>query len=337
MSTGEKTGVILLNLGGPDNLKAVKPFLYNLFSDPDIFDVMSFPCPEFIQKPLAWLISTFRNGMAVDAYRRMGGRSPILPLTQDQANALKTQLASRGIDVPVYIGMRYWHPFVQDTVDLIIRDGIENLIVLPLYPQYSLTTTGSSIKELEKCLQERKYPGSLSVIHHYHDHPDYQAALAAMIQSGLAKNTWSCPVEEVLILFSAHSLPQKFVEKTQDIYPQHILETAQKLMTEHFPQNPWRLCYQSKIGKIPWLRPYTDEIIREFARTGTDNVLIIPISFVSDHIETLYEIDLLYLPLAQELNLNHCYRAESLNSNPLFIQALAGLVEEKLKVPQGVR
>jgi protoporphyrin/coproporphyrin ferrochelatase len=329
----QKTGILLLNLGGPDSLKAVKPFLYNLFSDPEIFDIMEVPFAKMLQKPLAWVITTFRGHKTTEYYRLMGGRSPILPLTQAQGEALKAHLKDQhGHEMNVYIAMRYWHPFTEDAVDQIIRDGIEHLIVLPLYPQYSLTTTGSSMNELNRVLSERGVKLKISLIEHYYSHPEYLDAVGSTIRSALTDNTWSCPDNEVTLLFSAHSLPKRFVEKTGDVYPRHIDETVELIMQQHFPNNPWKISYQSRLGSIPWLEPYTDDALRDFAQEGRHNILMVPISFVSDHIETLYEIDLLYLPLARELAIQNCHRVASLNTHPLFIKALGSLVADR--VPQ---
>ncbi len=325
---GAKTGILLLNLGGPDSLQAVKPFLYNLFSDPDIIRL---PFSKLLQKPLAWIISTARERMACDAYGQMGGRSPILPLTEDQAKALQVQLKDNGLDYPVYIGMRYWHPFIEEAVDLMIQDGIEDLIILPLFPQYSLTTTGSSMNELERCFQQKNAQIPYKLIESYHNYPDYLAALGATISEAIAENPWGCSTESISIVFSAHSLPKKFAEETGDVYPQQIQETASLLMAAHFPNNPWRLCFQSKIGKIPWLQPYTEDMIDTLSEEGVDNILLVPISFVSEHIETLYEIDLLYIPQAKALQMQYVSRSKALNSHPHYIKALTKLVLEQVK------
>ncbi len=330
MPDKEKLGVLLLNLGGPDSLAAVRPFLFNLFRDPDIFDIMSVPLLRWVQTPAAWLISTFRNKKTREYYQMMGGRSPILPLTEDQAGALQQRLTDHGVEIRVYIAMRYWHPFTDEALDHMVADGITRLIVLPLYPQYSLTTTGSSMNVLQECLEKRQLNLPYTLIGHYYDDPGYLSALAARVEEGLNQNDWSCPREEVLIVFSAHSLPQAFVQKTGDIYPQQTCDTAKLLMERHFPNHSWDLCYQSKIGRIPWLQPYTEDKIHELAQQGRDNILLVPLSFVSDHIETLYEIDLLYLPQARSLGMKHAFRAPSLNSHPLFIEALSQLVLRQL-------
>lgn len=318
----------MVNLGGPDSLAAVRPFLYNLFSDPDIIRL---PFSWLMQKPLAWYITMSRLESVKDAYRKMGNRSPILPLTQAQASALEDVLTSEGHPLPVYIAMRYWHPFTDETVNQMRADGISHIIVLPLYPHYSLTTTGSSVNELQRVLTQKNIRDmTFQVLDPYYDHPDFQAAMAETITEGLAENIWSCPRENVQILFSAHSLPKKFVKKTRDIYPDQIVETCKLLIQDHFPQNPWELAYQSKVGKMPWLGPDTEGVIHYFAANHIDNILMVPVSFVSDHLETLYEIDQLYLPLARELKIPHAARTPALNSRPKFIQTLATLVKQAL-------
>lgn len=327
----EKTAVLLANLGGPDSLAAVEPFLYNLFSDPDIF---KFPFPALTQKLFAWSVAKRRASSVQEMYNQLGGRSPILPLTESQALTLQTQLAAAGEDIPVYVTMRYWHPLMEETVDKILADGVTHLILLPLYPQYSHTTTGSTLNELRRVLATKKGVSlKLSVIPQFYEHPGYLKALAQSIQEGLDDRSWGCPPEAVQILFSAHSLPLKFVEKTQDPYPQQIIETAQSVMQQYFPQNRWELAYQSKVGRMAWLGPPTDGVLAYFAGKGIDNILIVPISFVSDHLETLYELDRMYIPEAMEMGLRYCHRAPSFNSQPQFIRTLAQLVQDELNRP----
>ncbi len=330
MTPTEKTGVLLLNLGGPDSLEAVKPFLYNLFSDPDIFPL---PAAPLVQKPFATLISTFRAGMTRDMYAQIGGRSPILPLTKAQASALEAFLCEQDFPATVYIGMSYWHPLVENTIDQILRDGITHLIVLPLFPQFSETTTGSCQRAVKRLLAQRGVPLKTTFIADYYDHPAYLKAVSDTIQESLASCTWNCAPEDVLVLFSAHSLPVASIEKTKDVYPHQIDTTVKLIMRTHFPSNPWRIAFQSKIGKIRWLEPYTEAMLHTLSQEKVHNVLMVPISFVSDHIETLYEIDLLYLPLAQKLGIEHCHRVASLNTRPTFIEALAQVVQESVPKP----
>lgn len=321
----------MLNLGGPDNQAAVEPFLYNLFADPDIIKL---PASWLLQKPLAWRIARSRGRNVRASYQTMGGGSPILPLTQAQAQALETRLRGWGIDTRVYIAMRYWHPFTEEAVAQMQADGVTELVVLPLYPQFSYTTTGSSVGELKKILAQRSLTWPITVIPPYFLDEDYLGAMAEALRDGLeASGPWSVPNHEVQVLFSAHSLPLRHIKRTGDPYPQQIKETAQALMQRYFPENPWELAYQSKVGKMAWLGPDTEGLLHYFAATGVQNVLMVPLSFVSDHLETLYEIDGLYIPMGLELGIAHCRRVRALNSQPSFIAALAKLVAPAFGLP----
>lgn len=320
-----KRGIVFFNLGGPDSLDAVEPFLYNLFSDPDIIKL---PMSFLLQKPLAKFISSTRSPEVKESYHKMGGRSPILPLTESQAECVRAKLLEMtGEDLPVIIAMRYWHPFTEEAIDEITRLGLNELILFPLYPHYSLTTTGSSVNEFNKVLEKRGITHlKTKLVDPYYNHPDYLAAFAETMTDGLNQFEWSCPKEEVTILFSAHSLPKKFVERSQDVYPAQILEHCQLVMKQYFPNNPWELGFQSKVGKMPWLGPDTEGVLHYFAANNVDNILMVPISFVSDHLETLFEIDMLYLGLAKELQIPNANRSPALNSRPRFIQAMANVI-----------
>jgi ferrochelatase len=328
-----KTAILLLNLGGPDRLENVEPFLYNLFSDPEIIKL---PLSMIFQKPLAKYIAVSRGDEARHNYSMMGGGSPILAFTRDQADALRARLTEMwGYQAPaIYIGMRYWHPFTEATVDEMLTDGIERIIVLPMYPHFSYTTTGSSLNALKEALEARNANPELLIVPPYFQHQSYLDAMGNTIGDGLKDHCWSCPTEDVQILFSAHSLPMNHVKRTKDPYPQQIFSCAETIMKQFFPNNPWDLCYQSRVGNMRWLGPATEGALGYFAGKNVDNILLVPISFVSDHVETLVEIDRQYLPFADELKIPHCHRAPSLNTRPLFIQALAELVNEALAVPQ---
>lgn len=308
-------GVLLLNLGGPDTLDAVRPFLYNLFSDRDIIKLG----PSFLQKPIAKFISITRAGKTCDAYKLIGGGSPILKITNDQASALQEALKPHG-NFKVYIGMRYWHPFIEDTLREMNQDGIRDCVVLSLYPHYSIATTGSAVKELKRHLQN--YPIRCSYTNSWYDNAHYIDALFDSIVSSIKEQN-----KEQEILYSAHSLPVSFIEGG-DPYVDHISETI-RLVNERLRENGYtftsHLAYQSRSGPVEWLAPSTDDTIVELAQKGVKELLVVPISFVSDHIETLYEIDMLYKDLAAEngIILN---RVESLNTSPKFIDALKDLV-----------
>ncbi len=308
----KRTGVILLNLGGPDSPGAVRPFLYNLFSDREIIRLG----PALLQKPLAWLISALRAGKARRCYGLIGGASPLPRITAAQAEALEARLREHG-DFPVYVGMRYWRPFIEDTVSRMKSDGVERAVSLSLYPQYSAATTGSSEKSLREALSRLRMEHA--AVPPWYDHPRYIDALVDVIRKGIKDGT--------RVLFSAHSLPVGFIE-AGDPYAEHVMATI-KAVTAKIDV-PWRLGYQSKTGPVRWLSPTTEEVLRALAREGAGDVLVVPISFVSDHIETLYEIDILYKEVAEGLGIT-MRRAESLNTHPVFIDALSDVVLGKAR------
>lgn len=349
-SRGETRGVILLNLGGPDSLRAIRPFLFNLFSDRQIIRLG----PPFLQKPLAGLISTLRLRKTERMYRLIGGRSPIKEITEAQALALEEALNTRPRVEPqekyhtrptdgkdgnqggasffkVYVGMRYWHPFIEDVIPRIYSDGIRKLIALSLYPQYSVATSGSSLSRFGEVAAG--YQVETVCISSWHDHPLYIEALVDVIKKGLESFSDSSPIARpssskiVHVLFSAHSLPKKIIDQG-DPYVDQIMGTIGEI-TKQLPLT-WHLSYQSKSGPVEWLEPSTDEKLGELARNGVKNVLVVPISFVSDHIETLYEIDILYKNLAGSLGVR-LERTDSLNTRPKFIEALRDIVEKSLK------
>ena len=312
------TAVLLINLGGPDSLDAVEPFLYNLFSDPDIMGYN-----RFILKPLARYISRKRTPQVREFYKLIGGRSPILELTSQQADALKRQLSNAG-RYEVFVAMRYWRPMIEDVVKEMISLPLERVIVLPLYPHYSVTTTGSSLNEFNRIW--RRIGTSeieVSVVKEWYSNPLYISAMSEMIQKAMESNGLN--FKNCHIVFSAHGLPVKFIEKG-DPYARHIEETV-TLISDHLgSEGNYHLCYQSRVGPLKWLGPYTEEMLKELGDKGVTNVLLVPISFVSDHLETLYEMDILYKEAALRHGIKHYYRAPALNNSPLLIEALKDLV-----------
>lgn len=350
------TGIVLLNLGGPDSLQAVRPFLYNLFSDRDIIRLG----PAILQKPIARLISGLRSNKTKGMYALIGGKSPILDITSAQANALEEMLnqntehiiqntppASTLVmgDFKVYIGMRYWRPFIKDTFQRIVDDGIKHLIVLSLYPHYSKATTGSAVAEFKRIISNASaaHPSLLTgesngrgivniqYIEHWYDFPAYIDSLAGLIAEGVSDfegNNFD-------ILYSAHSLPDSFIREG-DPYLDHIKTTIEKVH-ERLSGSPykiavpeWHLSFQSKTGPVRWLEPSTEETIINLAKKGCTNLFVVPVSFVSDHIETLYEIDILYKALAEKHGIN-LVRCKSLNTNEKFIHALKELIMSNIK------
>jgi protoporphyrin/coproporphyrin ferrochelatase len=332
-------GILLFNLGGPDSLEAVEPFLANLFGDNDIIQL---PVPGIVQRWLARRIARKRRPMAQHNYQLIGGRSPILPFTQAQADALQAECAVRGLAVKPYLAMRYWHPFTQQAVDQLKADGVTQVVLLPLYPHYSLATTGSSFRELNRHWPTMAKDVAVATVCAWYDHPKYLAALADTITQGLANHEWSCPPQDVTILFSAHGLPKSYVTKNHDPYVHQIRDTASLVMNQFFPAQRWQISYQSRVGPVKWLTPYTDKLLAQYAKERRDNVLVVPISFVSDHVETLCELDIEYLPEAREgypdgTSVPHCWRAPALNTHPLLIETLADLVQTALHTPNPCR
>jgi ferrochelatase len=325
------TGILLLNLGGPDSIEAVKPFLFNLFSDRHIIRLG----PSFMQKPLAYLISFLRSGKTIEAYNQIGGRSPIRSITEEQAVSLENILndspvADEGLPTfKVFVGMRYWRPFIKDTVADIHSEGIKRLIILPLYPQYSLATSGSSLSQLKRVVSE--YPIDVFTVVQWFDHPLYIDALVERIKDGVgsfpSKYSSQDSKRTAHVLFSAHSLPVKFIEEG-DPYVDQIKGTIGAIVEKM--DLTWSLAFQSKSGPVEWLEPSTDDKIKELAEQGIKNLLVVPISFVSDHIETLYEIDILYRKIAEDYGMN-LMRTPSLNTSPLFIAALKDLVIQGMR------
>jgi ferrochelatase len=309
---GDTIGVLLLNLGGPDTPEAVRPFLYNLFSDRDIIRLG--PAP--LQKPLAWLISTLRYKKTIANYALIGGGSPILDITNAQADALNLRLREHG-DFTVHVGMRYWKPFTEEAVHGMADVGIRRLISLSLYPQYSRATTGSSERALVDALGT--HPMERVDIPYWYDHPLYIEAMVDVIKKEVREGTE--------VLFSAHSLPVSFIEEG-DPYVDHIMGTIEAV-TKRLDLS-WRLGYQSRSGPVRWLAPSVEEQLEGLAHEGAKDVLMVPVSFVSDHIETLYEIDILYKGMAEGLGMA-LRRTQSLNTHPLFIGALEDLVLKKAR------
>jgi ferrochelatase len=323
-SNQQRIGILLFNLGGPETLDDVRPFLYNLFSDPDIIRLPW----SAIQKPLAWIISTQRYKKSRGYYEKIGGGSPLRKITHEQARALEDALGKQGINAKAYVGMRYWKPTIEEALSSIALDRVAHLIVLPLYPQFSISTTGSSINLMNSLLKGRSLQ-QLSVIREWHDHPGYIGALTQTVVDELSKFPNQDPTE-THIVFSAHSVPVSYIE-AGDPYLAQTQKTVDLVMRQLGSERPHSLSFQSKVGPVKWLRPSTDETLRRLAKEEIRQVLLVPVSFVSEHIETLYELDILYKDVANEIGLEHYRRVPALNCRPDFIDALAGLVKEQLE------
>jgi ferrochelatase len=323
-----RVGVLLLNLGGPDQLEDVRPFLFNLFSDPEIIR-LRFP---WLQKPLAWLISTMRVRKSQENYRQIGGGSPLRRITEEQALVLQDQLQQKGQEAHVYVGMRYWHPFTEEAIARIKRDQIEHLIILPLYPQFSISTSGSSFRLLKKLWQQDPVLNQIqhTVIPSWYDRPGYIRAMADLIAAELDQFPNS---DQVYIFFSAHGVPLSYVEEAGDPYRQEIEDCTALIMQALDRPNPHVLAYQSRVGPVEWLKPYTEDAIQELGTQGVQDLVVVPISFISEHIETLQEIDMEYRELAELSGVHNFRRVPALNAHPDFINDLANLVIEALDAP----
>ena len=318
----EKIGVVLLNLGGPDSLDAVEPFLYNLFSDPDIID---FPGSFLFRKRLAKLISSRRSPMVRGQYAKIGGKSPLKDYTLKQAALLEEKLNER-FPAKVYVAMRYWNPSTDDALDAIERDGIKRVILLPLYPHYSKATTASSMKEWNNRLKERhpRLQLDTSLVESYYDHPTYIDAFIERIVEAFERFP-SDRRADVHILFSAHGTPMKLVREG-DPYSRHIKKTIGAIVTRGNITHDYSLCYQSKVGPLKWLTPSTPDTIKGLAAKGVKNMLVVPVAFASDHLETLFELGIEYRHIAENTGVEQYEVTTGLNDSPKFIEALAELV-----------
>ena len=325
MDGPKRIAIILFQLGGPDSQAAVEPFLYRLFCDPDI---INFPGAFLARKPLAKLISTTRSKIVRQHYAEIGGGSPIRRLTEQQAQALQAELRPY-ISGRTIVAMRYWHPDTQEAIATLESTPFDELVLLPLYPHYSFATTGSSLKEWNR-LYKPQVP--VHVVDHFYDHPDYIAAIVDRVNSVLHELP---NPDEVHLLFSAHGLPMALVEKG-DPYPKQIQETVQLVRELGAWPNPHALCFQSRVGPQKWLQPSLPDTIEKLARSGIKRVLVIPVSFLTEHIETLHEINIEAREQAESLGISQFLMMPALNDSPLLIRALADLVLRSVGKRNGV-
>ncbi len=345
--TPQKIGVILLNLGGPERVEDVRPFLYNLFSDRLIIRLG----PSFLQRPIAWMIAKRRAPKSQGYYRQIGGGSPLNAITAEQCRALEAGLSTHG---PFRVGMvmRYWHPFASEVIPGLLAAGVNRLVALTLYPHYSIATTGSSLKDLRDYLASLGKPVELLTIDAWPDNPAYVDCLAERITEALGVGGGEAappppPVQPQRglngahpspaggggmgaleadgtgeVVYSAHSLPVKFIDEG-DPYVEHLKRTISAIEAKTGKRG--HLCFQSRSGPVKWLAPSTPETIEKLASQGCRRIVMVPISFVSDHVETLCEIDIQYRALAAGLGVE-LVRTRSLNTDPAFIAGLKGLV-----------
>jgi ferrochelatase len=330
-----KLGVLLLQLGGPENTEDVEGFLYNLFADPDIIRLPGII--SMLQKPLAYVISKRRAPKSKAAYESIGGGSPIVKYTQAQADGVERVLRQEmGLDAKCYVAMRYWHPFTDEALEQMRKDGVNSMVVVPLYPQFSISTSGSSLRVLQD-LFFKDFPQWSKVAHTvvpaWYDRPGYIQAMGRLISRELARFTPEQRAAGPLhVLFSAHGVPQRYIEMG-DPYQEQIQKCVSLIAKEYSAEVTTHLSYQSRVGPIEWLRPYTDDMLEELGASGVKNLVVVPISFVSEHIETLEEIDIEYRELAEESGILNWRRVPALNTDEGFIEDLAHMVVEALQEP----
>ncbi|MFW2341888.1 ferrochelatase [Brevundimonas sp.] len=310
-SGGRRIAVVLFNLGGPDGPESVKPFLFNLFNDPAIIGL-----PGVLRTALARLISGRRETSAQANYAYMGGGSPLLPGTKAQAVALEQVLSERlpADNIRAFVCMRYWHPMTEAVAAEVEAWQPDEIVLLPLYPQFSTTTTASSLK-----LWQETYggPGSSRIICCYPQAGGWIEAQAGLVREGL-KTAGDQPVR---VLFSAHGIPESLVTKKGDPYAEQV-EAGCRAVAERLGLTDWSLCYQSRVGPMKWLGPSTPEALEQAGRDGV-GVVLVPIAFVSEHIETLVELDIEYRELAEEHSIHPYIRVPTVSVTPAFIAGLA--------------
>lgn len=316
----KRVAVVLFNLGGPDSPDAIRPFLFNLFKDPAIIRL---PWP--FRMMLAWLISSRRAPTAREIYEKIGGRSPLLGETEAQAKALVEELDE--YDVRTFVCMRYWHPMAREVVAEVLAFAPDEVVLLPLYPQFSGTTTASSIDDWQAAARRAGLNTPTRKVCCYPDQPGFIDALATPVREDLGK---ASEAGKPRVLFSAHGLPEKYVE-IGDPYREQIECTVSALAEKlGISDLDYTICYQSRVGRQEWLKPYTED---EIKRAGADGVpvVMVPIAFVSEHSETLVELDMKFAALAKEVGVPKFVRVPTVGVAPEFIDGLAALVRKALQ------
>ncbi len=315
-----KIAVILLNLGGPESIETIEPFLYNLFLDPDIFKI------PFGQKIFAKTIAKLRAPKVAKQYKLIGGSSPINKFTEKQRMALYERLAKHTDSIDVYTAMRYWKPLISEVVAKIEKENYDKIILLPLYPHYSIVTVGSSINEFFRFYKGDKK--KVEIIKSYFNNQDYLKSISNRIDETIKRFPEKIR-NEIFILFSAHGTPQSIIDKG-DPYKEQIEASIKSVMKLRGNSHNYGLSFQSKVGPNKWLQPSTEKFIKELSDKGVENLLVVPISFVSDHLETIYELGIEYKKFAEEEGIKQYEVIEGLNDSKTFIDALENLVLEKL-------
>jgi ferrochelatase len=317
-----KVSVVLFQLGGPDSSDAVEPFLYNLFCDPDIIDFFG---AWFARRPLARYIARTRASVVRHHYDAIGGHSPIRVLTERQARALEAALAPH-FDAKCFIAMRYWHPLSAEAAAQVNAWNAPDLVLLPMYPQYSFATTSSSLKEWNRVYRANGNAPRAHTVESFYDHPLYVQSVAEKI--ALTLTHFDDP-DSAHIVFSAHGLPLSLIERG-DPYARHVADTVKLVMQIGAWKNKHTLCFQSKVGRRKWLSPSLTDTIDNLARAGEKNLLVVPIAFVTEHIETLHEINIEAREQARKLGVEQFEMMPAVGDSPTFITALSDVVLRSL-------
>lgn len=316
--TTSRVGVVLFNLGGPDSRDAIRPFLYNLFSDPAIIRL-----PGPLRRLIARVIARRRAPVAAEIYKRIGGGSPIRKETEAQARALETRLKARGINARCVMAMRYWHPFSYVAASELKGAGVREVVLLPLYPQYSTTTTQSSLDDWQRAAERLNLRVPMRHVCCYPTEKSFIAAHVQRIRDSLTQA--GLDLNEVRLLFSAHGLPQRVIDKGDPYVVQVEATVRAVLLALGGDVQDARICYQSRVGPLKWIAPSTEHEIQEAGRDGK-NVVVVPIAFVSEHSETLVELDIEYKALAEQAGVPHYGRVPTLGVSAAFIEGLADAV-----------
>lgn len=332
----KRLAIVLYNLGGPDCLEAVEPFLYNLFMDPAIIDA---PLP--VRWILAKLISKRRRVFAQDIYKYIGGKSPLLEQSNDQARALERAMRIQhpDTDIQAFVCMRYWHPMSSQTTQMVKAFEPDEIVMLPLYPQFSTTTTESSFIDWDRAAKAAGLDVVTKRICCYPSDPGFISAQVKLLKNALEQAHRQAPEKPIRVLFSAHGLPKKIVDNKGDPYPVQVKQGADQIVTEMealgITLDDWLVSYQSRVGPLEWIGPSTDDEIR---RAGLDGVglVILPIAFVSEHSETLVELDIEYKKLADQVGVSIYVRVPAVCTHEDFIDGLAKMVGTTLLQPQSL-
>lgn len=315
----KRIAVVLFNLGGPDSPEAVQPFLFNLFNDPAIIQ---------LPNPFRWLLARFiskrRAPIAKKIYDHIGGKSPLLDLTKLQAKALEKSLGDVG-DIRCFVAMRYWHPMVLEAAEKVRIFNPDEIVLLPLYPQFSTTTSGSSFGEWSRASSIVGLTAPVKSVCCYPENGGWISAQVDLIKQTME----NCdPNSSVRILFSAHGLPKKIID-AGDPYQHHIEQTVERIISQLGTDVDWAICYQSRVGRLKWIGPSIDDELNR-AQKDVKQVVVVPVAFVSEHSETLVELDIEYKDVAKALGISGYYRVPTVSVHETFILGLAGLVKKTL-------